>query len=98
MVGSALERKETAAKLVAEFFARAVDKNDCPVSLLEDGLASYIKFVDDIAIDIPAVYKLMAILLKGSKLPMSIIEGLADNIAVEGNPAVQLEEYRKLDS
>ena len=102
LVSSALERKETDAKLVAELFARAVDKNDCPVSLLEEGLASQIEFIDDIAIDVPAAYKLMAILLKGSKLPMSKVEGLADKIAVEGNPPVHpkdrlLEEYEKLD-
>jgi translation initiation factor 4G len=103
LVGSALERKEADAKLVGELLARAVEKNSCPVSLLEEGFASQIEFIVDIAIDVPAAYKLMAILLKGSKLPMGKVEELADKIAVEGDSAVHpkdrlLREYEKLDS
>jgi translation initiation factor 4G len=103
LVGSAFERKEADAKLVAEFLARAVEKEACPTSSLEEGFASQIVFMEDIAIDVPAAYRLMAILLKGSKLPMDKIEELGGKIVVEGDPAVHpkdklLKEYEKLDS
>jgi len=102
LIGSALERKEADAMLLAELFARAVEKEACPSSSLEEGFSSQIEFIDDIAIDVPAAYKLMAILLKGSKLTMDKVEELAGKIAVEGDPAVHpreklLTEYEKLD-
>ena len=103
LIGSALERKEAEAELVAELFARAMEKKTCPESSLEEGFASQIEFIDDIAIDVPAAYKLMAILLKGSKLPRSKVDELADKIAVEGDPVAHpkdklLREYERLDS
>ncbi|KAF8584275.1 hypothetical protein K439DRAFT_1633657 [Ramaria rubella] len=103
LVGSALERKEGDAKLVAEFLTRAHEKDLCPLSSFEEGFTSQIEFIDDIAIDVPAAYKLMAILLNGSKLPMNKIEELASKIAVEGDPAIHpkdklLREYERLES
>ena len=102
LIGSAFERKEADAMLLAELFARAVEKEACPVSALEEGFSTQIEFIDDIAIDVPAAYVLMAILLRGSKLPMDKVEELAGKIAVEGDPAVHpreklLKEYEKLD-
>lgn len=102
LIGSALERKEADAKLLAELLARAVEKETCPLPSLEEGFSSQIEFIDDIAIDVPAAYVLMAILLKGSNLPRDKVEELAGKIAVEGDPVVHpreklLKEYEKLN-
>ena len=104
LVTSALEGKEADAQLVADLFTRVVEKAACPPSSLEEGFTAQIESIVDVAIDVPAAYKLMAILLKGSTLPMSKVEELAGKIAVEGDPAEHhprdklLKEYKTLVS
>jgi len=103
LVGSALERKEADANLVAQLLSRASEKGYCPPAAMEQGFEPQVEFIADIAIDVPAAYKLMAILLKGSKLSKEKVEDLAGKIVVEDDPVVHprerlLTEYQRLES
>lgn len=68
LVVSAIESKEADAKLVADFFTRSVDNELVSQSSLEDGFMPTAELLDDIAIDAPKAFDLMAIMLKGAKL------------------------------
>lgn len=68
LVTSAIESKEADAKLVAEFFERAAQKNLCSPEAFEKGLLPTAEILDDIAIDAPKAFDLMAIIIKGAKL------------------------------
>lgn len=101
LVGKAMDSKEADVKVVAELFSRAADSGACPASAFESGIAGTIEFLDDMAIDIPQAYPLMARLLRGSKLPQESVEALADKIFVDGDPVQKpkdklLKEYAAL--
>ena len=66
LVGSALEGKEADAVLVSELFARASSKGQCSLEAFEAGFMPMAGFLDDIAIDVPNAFRLMAIMLKGA--------------------------------
>ena len=68
LVTSAIESKEADAKLVSDFFERAVSKNLCSADALEQGFLPTAEILDDIAIDAPKAFDLMAIMINGSKL------------------------------
>lgn len=54
------------AQLVADFFERAVTKELCTPSSFDEGFLLVAEFLDDIAIDAPKAFNLMAIMLKGA--------------------------------
>lgn len=98
LIASTLERKDSDAYIASELLTRWADKGLCSASVMEQGFAGQLEFIDDIAIDVPAAYKLVAILLRGTKLPRSSVEDLAGKIVVEGDPVVHprdklLKEY-----
>ncbi|EJD08038.1 uncharacterized protein FOMMEDRAFT_101459 [Fomitiporia mediterranea MF3/22] len=64
----ALEAKEADAKLVADLFERAVSRNLCSPASFEEGFGVAAEVLDDIAIDAPKAFSLMAIMMKGAKL------------------------------
>ncbi|KAK0195866.1 hypothetical protein F5146DRAFT_308587 [Armillaria mellea] len=65
LVSFAVKSKEADAQLVAELFSRASTKNLCTIADFESGFAGVLEFLDDIAIDAPMAFKLMAIMMKG---------------------------------
>ncbi len=65
LISFAVESKEADAQLVAELFSRASTKNLCTIADFESGFAEVLEFLDDIAIDAPMAFKLMAIMMKG---------------------------------
>ncbi|KAF8161295.1 armadillo-type protein [Crassisporium funariophilum] len=68
LVSTAIESKESDAKLVADFFARAVEKElSSPVSF-EDGFSPIAEIIDDLAIDAPKAFQLFAMMIKGADL------------------------------
>jgi translation initiation factor 4G len=67
-VTRAIESKQSDAQLVADLFARAVEKNLCPADAFEQGFMPVAEMLDDIAIDAPKAFDLMAIMLKGAGL------------------------------
>ncbi|KAF8520278.1 hypothetical protein BU17DRAFT_89283 [Hysterangium stoloniferum] len=103
LVGSTVERKETDAIFAAKFLTRVSENDTCLEAAMEEGFAPPIEFLEDLAIDAPSAFKIMAILLKGSKLPREKVEALAKTITVEGKPLTHpseklLKEYEKLES
>ncbi|PBK86888.1 hypothetical protein ARMGADRAFT_471113 [Armillaria gallica] len=65
LISFAIESNEADAQLVAELFSRASTKNLCTIVDFESGFAEVLEFLDDIAIDAPMAFKLMAIMMKG---------------------------------
>ena len=68
MVSKAIESKEVDGKLVADAFARANEKNLCSISSLEEGFLPIAELLDDIAIDAPKAFQIMATMMKGAGL------------------------------
>lgn len=96
-----LDRKEQDAVFIASFFERAGEKQLCSPVQFEEGFENAIAPLDDVSVDVPAAFKLMAIVAKGTQLPKDAIERLSEKIAVDGDPVVSprkkfLNEYDKL--
>ena len=68
MVSKAIESKETDGKLVADALARAAEKNLCSMSAFEEGFLPVAELLDDIVIDAPKAFQIMAIMMKGAGL------------------------------
>ncbi|KAH9944590.1 ARM repeat-containing protein [Amylocystis lapponica] len=68
LVSSAIESKESDAQLVGDFFSRAVAKNQCSPASFEEGFTQVAENLDDIVIDAPKAFSLMAIVMKGARL------------------------------
>ncbi|KAI0767077.1 hypothetical protein C8Q74DRAFT_1354942 [Fomes fomentarius] len=68
LVTKAIESKEADAKLVGDFFNRAVSKNLCSPQSLEDGFTPTAEILDDIVIDAPKALDLYATMIKGAHL------------------------------
>ncbi|KAG1824453.1 uncharacterized protein BJ212DRAFT_1320301 [Suillus subaureus] len=66
LVASALESKETDARLVGDFFAQAMNNGQCTLEVFEKGFMPMAEFLDDIAIDAPKAFDNMAIMLRGA--------------------------------
>lgn len=102
LIASTLERKDSEAYMAGELLTRWANNDLCPPSVMEEGFISQLEYIDDVAIDVPAAYGLVAILLKGSSLPRSSVEKLAGKIVVEGDPVLHprdklLKEYDSLE-
>ncbi|KAK0459137.1 armadillo-type protein [Desarmillaria tabescens] len=65
LISFAVESKEADAQLVSQLFSRASTKNLCTIADFESGFAAVVEFLDDIAIDAPMAFKLMATMMKG---------------------------------
>ncbi|SJK97982.1 uncharacterized protein ARMOST_01238 [Armillaria ostoyae] len=65
LISFAVESNEADAQLVSEFFSRVSTKNLCTIVDFESGFAGVLEFLDDIAIDAPMAFKLMATMMKG---------------------------------
>ena len=68
MVSKAIESKEADGRLVADAFARAAEKNLCSTSAFEEGFIPIAELLDDIAIDAPKAFQIMATMMKGAGL------------------------------
>ncbi|KAI0919033.1 hypothetical protein AcV5_002054 [Taiwanofungus camphoratus] len=68
LVMSALESKEADAQLVADFFSRAASNNLCSPDSFEAGFMPAAETLDDVAIDAPKAFNLMATMMKGARL------------------------------
>jgi translation initiation factor 4G len=68
VISRAIESKESDAQLVADLFARAVEKELCTPDAFEQGFLPIAEMLDDIAIDAPKAFNLMALMLRGSGL------------------------------
>ncbi|KAK0486264.1 armadillo-type protein [Armillaria novae-zelandiae] len=65
LISFAVESKEADAQLVSDLFSRASTKNLCTIADLESGFGGVLEFLEDIAIDAPMAFELMATMMKG---------------------------------
>ena len=77
LVNTAIESRETDAQLVGNFFYRASSNHLCSPESFEEGFAFTAEILDDIAIDAPKAFDLMAIMMKGAGLDKERQERLA---------------------
>jgi len=68
LVSSAIESKEADAKLVADLLVRATKKDLCSAAAFEEGFVPIAEMLDDIVIDAPKAFDLMAIMVNGAGL------------------------------
>ena len=68
LVSNAIESKEADGKLVADAFARAAEKNLCSNSAFKEGFMPVAGVLDDIAIDAPKAFQIMAAMMIGAGL------------------------------
>ena len=77
IVSTAVESKEDDAKLVSQFFALAASKELCSAASFEEGLTPVTEIIDDIAIDAPKAFHLLAMMIKGASLNQERLSNLA---------------------
>ena len=77
LVSTAVESKEDDAKLVSQFFVRAASKELCSAASFEEGLTPVAEIIDDIAIDTPKAFQLLAMMVKGASLDQERVSNLA---------------------
>jgi translation initiation factor 4G len=66
LVTRAIESKEADAQLVGDLFNRAAENKLCAPEAFEEGFLPTAEILDDVAIDAPKAFDLMAIMMKGS--------------------------------
>ena len=77
IVSNAVESKEDDAKLVSQFFSLAVTKELCSAASFVEGLTPVADIIDDIAIDAPKAFQLLAMIVKGASLDQERLTNLA---------------------
>ena len=77
IVSTAVESKEDDAKLVSQFFAIAVSKELCSAASFEQGLSPVAEIIDDLTIDAPKAFQLLATMVKGANLDQERLSNLA---------------------
>ena len=77
IVSTAVESKEDDAKLVSQFFVVAASKELCSAASFEEGLTPVAEVIDDIAIDAPKAFQLLAMMVKGASLDQERLSNLA---------------------
>ena len=80
IVSSAVESKEDDAKLVSQFFTLAASKELCSSASFEEGLTPVAEIIDDIAIDAPKAFQLLAMMVKGASLNRERLANLASKV------------------
>ncbi|KZP10393.1 hypothetical protein FIBSPDRAFT_938086 [Athelia psychrophila] len=68
LVNTVIESKAAGAQLVSDFFAQAHSKDLCSEASFEEGFMPIAELLDDIAIDAPKAFDLMAVMVKGASL------------------------------
>ena len=84
IVGTAIEKKKEDVANVAALFAKLSEEGHLDEETAFKGFEPHMEFLDDAAIDIPAIYSFVADLLVSVKLSQEKIEELAGKIEGEG--------------
>lgn len=77
-----LDSKQSGITLICELFERIASLGICSAEVFEQGFAPTMETLDDIALDVPTVYSVVARLLRASKLPRDVVDRLAGTINV----------------
>ena len=77
IVSTAVESKENDAKLVSQFFVVAASKKLCSAASFEKGLTPVAEVIDDIVIDAPKAFQLLAMMVNSAGLDQERLSNLA---------------------
>ncbi|KAI0724705.1 hypothetical protein C8Q72DRAFT_877754 [Fomitopsis betulina] len=80
LVVTAIESKEADAQLVGDFFSRAVSESLCSPDDSEMGFTSTMEILDDIAVDAPKAFSLIALMMTGAQLAEEQCVRLANKV------------------
>lgn len=86
---SKIDAKEFDVAFIEKLFTRVVDAGVCDEETFERGFASTMASLDDISVDVPTAYAVIARCLLAAKLSDGAIGRLAHTITYEGNPSVR---------
>lgn len=86
---SKFDAKEFDVAFIEKLFTRVVDAGVCDEETFERGFASTMASLDDISVDVPTAYAVIARCLLAAKLSDGAIGRLAHSITYEGNPSVR---------
>ena len=89
---SKMDSKDSDFALIVELFSLVSNSGACSVTAFERGFLPTIEALDDISLDVPNAYPLMARLLRASKLSRDAVEQLAASIGVYGDFIVHPKE------
>jgi translation initiation factor 4G len=78
-----MDSKESDVVLICELFERVVSSGLCPIEVFEQGFAPTIEALEDISLDVPSAYVVMARLLRASKLPRGLVDRLSGTINID---------------
>lgn len=84
IIGSTIEKKKDDVANVAALFAKLSEEGYLDEDTAFKGFEPHMEFLDDAAIDVPAIYSFVADLLVGAKLSQEKIEELAGKIEGDG--------------
>jgi hypothetical protein len=85
---SQIDAKDSDVALISQLFSQVSVVGTCSPEAFEHGFKPTIEALDDIALDVPSAYKVMAKFLRGSKLSRESVDRLAQGIATYGEPMV----------
>jgi translation initiation factor 4G len=77
-----MDSKESDVVLICELFERVASSGLCSMEVFEQGFAPTIEALDDISLDVPSAYAVMARLLRASKLPREVVDRLSGTINI----------------
>jgi translation initiation factor 4G len=83
-----VDAKEAEIILIAELFSRISSSGICTAGVFERGFAPTVEALDDISLDVPSAYDMMARFLRASRLSREAVGRLADLISIYGSPIV----------
>lgn len=84
IVDAAFNKTDKDVDLVGNLFEAAREKGLLDDDMVQEGLKEQVEYLDDLAIDVPAAFKYMAIIVVSSGLPEEKIEAMAETIQGEG--------------
>ncbi|KAG8832145.1 hypothetical protein FRC17_001935 [Serendipita sp. 399] len=84
-VSRMMDSKEADIQLVLDLFAHVASLGVCSPEMFERGFGPTVEALDDIALDVPAAYTVVARLFRASRVSRDAVERLADSINVYGD-------------
>jgi translation initiation factor 4G len=77
-----MDSKESDVVLICELFERVASSGLCPMEVFEQGFAPTIEALEDISLDVPSAYAVVARLLRASKLSRELVDRLSGTINI----------------
>ncbi|KAG8772959.1 hypothetical protein FRC20_005384 [Serendipita sp. 405] len=80
-----MDSKEADVMLILDLFTQVAASGVCSPNMFERGFGPSVEALDDIALDVPTAYSVVARLLRAARLSREAVERLAESISVYGD-------------